>query len=171
MAQQAAMAAVEAEAKHETVVETSSTASINMSAYLHRLVSFLARNFYTLKYVALTLAFFINLMLLTYKVTSLIEEGDEDGSMENDLFAEASAEGSAALFGSGSGFSGSGDFSHENGDDEEDEEPLEYAEIPEKYYLVAYTMRLLAALHSIVSLAMLVAYYHLKVILEELRSV
>ena len=67
-AQQAAMAAVEAEAKQETITEPSSGSSIDLSEYTHRIVSFLARNFYNLKYVALVLAFCINFMLLFYKV-------------------------------------------------------------------------------------------------------
>jgi ryanodine receptor 2 len=69
VAQQAAMAAVEAEAKQETSTEASSSgSSIDLSQYSHRVVSFLARNFYNLKYVALVLAFCINFMLLFYKV-------------------------------------------------------------------------------------------------------
>ena len=67
-AQQAAMAAVEAEAKQEITVEPSSGSGIDLSQYTHRIVSFLARNFYNLKYVALVLAFCINFMLLFYKV-------------------------------------------------------------------------------------------------------
>lgn len=71
-AQQAAMAAVEAEAKQETAIEPSAASTIDFSEYTHRIVSFLARNFYNLKYVALVLAFCINFMLLFYKVRNLI---------------------------------------------------------------------------------------------------
>lgn len=75
-AQQAAMAAVEAEAKQETSAEPSTGSSIDLSEYSHRVVSFLARNFYNLKYVALALAFCINFMLLFYKVRkSFIDKG------------------------------------------------------------------------------------------------
>lgn len=70
-AQQAAMAAVEAEAKQETIAEPSGS-SIDFSDYTHRVVSFLARNFYNLKYVALVLAFCINFMLLFYKVNATL---------------------------------------------------------------------------------------------------
>lgn len=70
--QQAAMAAVEAESKQEAVAEPSAASSINFSDYGHRLVSFLARNFYTLKYAALVLAFFINFMLLFYQAKDFI---------------------------------------------------------------------------------------------------
>jgi hypothetical protein len=41
---------------------------IDFSEYTARTVSFLARNFYNLKYVALVLAFCINFILLFYKV-------------------------------------------------------------------------------------------------------
>lgn len=65
------MAAVEAEAKQETITEPS-TSTIDFSEYTHRIVSFLARNFYNLKYVALVLAFCINFMLLFYKVSVIL---------------------------------------------------------------------------------------------------
>lgn len=67
-AQQAAMQAVEMEHKQEGSVEKSAVSQINFSKYSQRAVSFLARNFYNLKYVALVLAFCINFMLLFYKV-------------------------------------------------------------------------------------------------------
>lgn len=67
-AQQAAMQAIESESKAKTTTEPSAMQQINFSAYTHRAVSFLARNFYNLKYVALVLAFCINFMLLFYKV-------------------------------------------------------------------------------------------------------
>lgn len=41
---------------------------VNLGDYAKKAVSFLARNFYTLKYVALVLAFCINFVLLFYKV-------------------------------------------------------------------------------------------------------
>ena len=43
---------------------------MNLGDYAAKAVSFLARNFYTLKYVALVLAFCINFVLLFYKVAS-----------------------------------------------------------------------------------------------------
>lgn len=68
-AQQAAMQAIESENKAKTTTtEPTAMQQINLSAYTHRAVSFLARNFYNLKYVALVLAFCINFMLLFYKV-------------------------------------------------------------------------------------------------------
>ncbi|KAL6426510.1 hypothetical protein ACFW04_009145 [Cataglyphis niger] len=158
-AQQAAMAAVEAEAKQEISAEPSTGSSIDLSEYSHRVVSFLARNFYNLKYVALALAFCINFMLLFYKVSSLTNDLDEEGSGKiADILAEMSGEGPSGLAGSGVEMgSGSG----EDESEEDDEEANEFVEVD--YYYMAHIMRLLAAFHSLVSLAMLVAYYHLKV--------
>ncbi|UYV64345.1 RYR2 [Cordylochernes scorpioides] len=45
-------------------------ASLDFSEYGQKLVSFLARKFYTMKWIALLIAFIINFMLLFYKVSS-----------------------------------------------------------------------------------------------------
>lgn len=79
----------------------------------------------------------------------------------------------AELSGSGSG-SGGGSSVISGGDDgggeddggsgeEEDEDPLEFVHVNEDFFYMAHVMRLAALLHSLVSLAMLIAYYHLKV--------
>lgn len=88
---------------------------------------------------------------------------DDEGSGQGmaDLLAEMSGEGPSGSGGSGVEIgSGSG----ENGSEEDDEDVPEIVEVAEDYYYMAHVMRLLAALHSLVSLAMLVAYYHLKVL-------
>lgn len=93
-------------------------------------------------------------------------ELSDEGSGQDmaELLAEMSGEGVSGS-GAGSGVElGSG--SGENGSEEEDEDLPEIVEVSEDYYYMAHVMRLLAALHSIVSLAMLVAYYHLKVVHE-----
>lgn len=150
--QEAAMAAIEAESKRTSQQTTEKPAvnEIDFSKYAHRVVSFLARNFYNLKYLALVLAFCINFMLLFYKVTSYGEEVDEDAE---DLLGFGS--GSGML--DGSGGSGSGD-----GDGEE-EDPLEAVHVDEDFYYMEHVLRAAAMLHSLCSLAMLIAYYHLKV--------
>ena len=79
--------------------------------------------------------------------------------MEN-LIGEFSGDGDD---GSGSGFIldfGSGE---EDGGSEEVEDALEFVEVPKEYMFIAYIMRFMSIVHSIISLAMLVAYYHLKV--------
>lgn len=149
--QEAAMATIEAESKKtsQTTTETPAVSQIDFSKYAHRIVSFLARNFYNLKYVALVLAFCINFMLLFYKVSTYGEEIDED---EDELLSFGS--GSGLLSNSGSG-SGAGE--------EDDDDPLESVHVDEDFFYMEHVLRLAAALHSLCSLAMLIAYYHLKV--------
>ncbi|XP_037033206.1 ryanodine receptor isoform X4 [Bradysia coprophila] len=151
--QEAAMASIEAEAKRstETQAEPAAVAQIDVSHYTHKVVSFLARNFYNLKYVALILAFCINFMLLFYKVNVFGEDGDGDG--DDDLIGFGS--------GSGSGFGGSGSGSGDG--DDEDEDALETVIVNEDFFYMEHVIRLAAFLHSLCSLAMLIAYYHLKV--------
>lgn len=92
------------------------------------------------------------------KVTSLGGDDDDADDAMDDLLSEISGSGSG--IGEGSGVdSGSGG---EDGSSEE-ADVIEYVEVSEDVYYMAHVMRLMAALHSIVSLAMLVAYYHLKV--------
>lgn len=153
--QEAVMQQIEAETRKSaqaTTTETSAVQQIDFSQYAHKTVSFLARNFYTLKYVALVLAFCINFMLLFYKVTTF---GDEnEGSGDSDL---------SDITGSGSG-SGAGGIelgSAEGSGESEDEGPLELVQVDEIY--IQHVMRVAALLHSLVSLCMLIAYYHLKV--------
>jgi ryanodine receptor 2 len=52
------------------------------------------------------------------------------------------------------------------GDDDDDEDLIELVHVDEDFFYMAHVMRLMAALHTLVSLAMLIAYYHLKVNLE-----
>ncbi|XP_023168844.1 ryanodine receptor isoform X8 [Drosophila hydei] len=157
-AQEAAMASIEAEAKKSSSApqETPAVHQIDFSQYTHRAVSFLARNFYNLKYVALVLAFSINFMLLFYKVTSFNDESE--GSAEEELILGS---GSGAGADMGSGLGGSGDGSGD-GDFEDDDIP-ELVHVDEDFFYMEHVLRIAALLHSLVSLAMLIAYYHLKV--------
>lgn len=151
--QEAAMASIEAENRKSSQATTEPAAvhQIDFSQYAHKAVSFLARNFYTLKYVALVLAFCINFMLLFYKVTTF---GDEhEGSGDSDLSSIAS--------GSGSGAGGVELGSAEGSGEAEEDDPLELVQVDEVY--IEHVMRIAAAMHSLVSLCMLIAYYHLKV--------
>ena len=75
--QLAAMAAAEKLSSSKAAkAEPSPFAKIDLAAYSNKLVSFLARNFFTLKLIALIIAFTINFMLLFYKVSVVEEEGD-----------------------------------------------------------------------------------------------
>ncbi|KAK6632420.1 hypothetical protein RUM44_007462 [Polyplax serrata] len=152
--QQAVMAAMESEAKQSASIgEPSAVSQIDFNAYGHRAVSFLARNFYNLKYVALVLAFCINFILLLYKVTSIEGEGGGNGSGETSTLGG----------GSGEEVDGSGSGGGEDGDDNDNDGGIELVHVSEDYFYMAHVLRLMALLHSIVSLAMLIAYYHLKV--------
>jgi len=91
-------------------------------------------------------------MLLLFKATSLSDGLDED-NVEGSGIIEAS--------GGGGDFEGSGLGDDDGGGDEED--ALELVHMDEKYFYAAHGIRIMAIIHSIVSLAMLVAYYHLKV--------
>ncbi|XP_014249566.1 ryanodine receptor isoform X2 [Cimex lectularius] len=164
--QEAVMAAFDAESKQEKVSsEPSAVSQIDFNKYTHRAVSFLARNFYNLKYVALVLAFCINFILLFYKVTTLGEDEDDGGSgaasaaksME-ELLVELSGEAKSGEVENVSGVGSDG-----GGSGEEDEDPLELVHVNEDFFYMEHVMRLAALLHSLVSLAMLIAYYHLKV--------
>jgi ryanodine receptor 2 len=168
MAQQQALLAAEEQAKQAAKAGASAAAAgaastatdepppvaqINVGDYTKRVLSFLGRNFYNLKYLALILAFCINFMLLFYRVSTFEEEGD--GSEEAASIEEILNSASDELDGSGEVGSG------EDGDD--DDGGLEIVEIDEKYFYVGYVLRLFAALHILISVAMLIAYYHLKV--------
>lgn len=100
-------------------------------------LSLFARNFYNFKYLALVLAFFINVILLFYKVNKVVGEagGDVDGGASN-----ATA-----------------------GDDEEEDDGLEFVVIEEEFYYLEPVMRTLALVHTLTAFSMLVAYYCLKV--------
>ena len=52
--------------------EPSAVSNVDFGAYAKRIVSFLARNFFTMKFIALAIAFIINFMLLFYKVIKIL---------------------------------------------------------------------------------------------------
>uniref|UniRef100_A0A182MMK6 Ryanodine receptor 3, brain n=1 Tax=Anopheles culicifacies TaxID=139723 RepID=A0A182MMK6_9DIPT len=160
-AQEATLASIEAESKKASseTKEPAAVHQIDFSKYTKKCVSYLARNFYNLKYVALVLAFCINFMLLFYKVTTFGDEEEGEGSGES-LMGLGSGLGSGLGIletGSGGGEGGSGD-----GEGEE-EDPLEKVEVDEDFFYMEHVLRVAAILHSLVSLCMLIAYYHLKV--------
>jgi hypothetical protein len=50
-----------------------------------------------------------------------------------------------------------------SGESGEDDDGLEVVHIDENYFYMEHVIKIAAALHSIVSLAILIGYYHLKV--------
>uniref|UniRef100_A0A8C2FB98 Ryanodine receptor 3 n=1 Tax=Cyprinus carpio TaxID=7962 RepID=A0A8C2FB98_CYPCA len=97
-------------------------------------MNYLARNFYTLRLLALFMAFAINFILLFYKVTGEFDDEEEEGSWGGE---------------------------EEEGD--EDDEGMEYFILQESTGYMAPTLTFLALLHTVVSLLCVVGYYCLKV--------
>ncbi|XP_023239636.1 ryanodine receptor-like [Centruroides sculpturatus] len=126
-------------------------AAIDLSEYTQKFVSFLARNFYTMKYMALVMAFCINFILLFYKVTSPEVDDDDEENGEEEENGDIM-----------------GNFTEEIDDggilgDDDDEDIEEWVVIEEKVFYLEPVIRMLALLHSLVSFCMLIAYYNLKV--------
>ncbi len=78
--QAAAMRAVEAASAAKTSKSDSASAvsNVDLGNYARKVVSFLARNFFTMKFIALAIAFIINFMLLFYKVSQVYGEAKND---------------------------------------------------------------------------------------------
>ncbi|KAL1400966.1 hypothetical protein pipiens_007000 [Culex pipiens pipiens] len=161
-AQEATLASIEVESKKTSAEpkEPAAVTQIDFSKYSKKAVSYLARNFYNLKYVALVLAFGINFMLLFYKLTTFGDDEEAAEGSGEDLMGLASGMGSGLVDAVLEGGSGDGG----NGEGEEDgEDPLEKVEVDEDFFYMEHVMRIAACLHSLVSLCMLIAYSHLKV--------
>ena len=69
----AAMEAAEKLASTKSTKTEGPTSAIDFGGIAKMIVSFLARNFFTLKLIALVIAFTINFMLLFYKVSTVLE--------------------------------------------------------------------------------------------------
>merc|ERR1712106_1053435 len=120
---EAAMLAAD-EAKKKKAASTAGAApSFDVGKCVKKLTSFLARNFFQIKFFALVIAFLINFMLLFYKVSQI--ESDEEGAEDD----------------------GMGDIAAELADDEpgddaeggedgggEDEEPEEYIHVEQEFW-------------------------------------
>ncbi|XP_050933915.1 ryanodine receptor 3 isoform X3 [Lates calcarifer] len=104
-----------------------------LEIYQTKMLNYLARNFYNLRFLALFVAFAINFILLFYKVTG-------DYSDDEDPW-------------NGRGRAG----------EEEDEGALEYFVLQESTGYMAPTLCCLAILHTIISFLCVVGYYYLKV--------
>ncbi|XP_064490365.1 ryanodine receptor-like isoform X2 [Ornithodoros turicata] len=134
-------------------------AALDLSEYTQKIVSFLARNFYNMKYIALVLAFFINFILLFYKVSTGESSDQEDAGSASETEMEDASEGG----GLAEIVSNITDAVAEALSDEDEEELEEWVIIEEKVFYLEPVIRFMALFHSIVSFCMLIAYYHLKV--------
>ena len=119
--------------------ESQSSASSSNSNY-KKILSMFARNFYKLKYLALILAFLINFLMLFYKARTLSQDSPEAELFKGSVGAE--------LLDAG---------------DEGEEQLIEVIMMdPEEYY-IEHFLKVLAFIHSLVSFALMVAYYILKI--------
>ncbi|XP_064421057.1 ryanodine receptor 3 isoform X3 [Latimeria chalumnae] len=105
-----------------------------LEVYQTKMLNYLARNFYNLKFLALFLAFAINFILLFYKVTADPFDDDDD----DDIWI--------------------GDE-----EEEEDEEDKEYYILQETTGYMAPTLRILAIIHTITAFLCIIGYCCLKV--------
>ncbi|XP_077587326.1 ryanodine receptor 3-like isoform X2 [Stigmatopora nigra] len=106
-----------------------------LEIYQTKMLNYLARNFYNLRFLALFVAFAINFILLFYKVTG---DNAEDEDPWNGRRRTREKE-------------------------EEEDSSLEYFILQESTGYMAPTLRCLAILHTIISFLCVVGYYYLKV--------
>merc|ERR1719245_130791 len=99
-----------------TKTEPSAVSTINFGEYIKKVISFLARNFFTMKFIALSIAFLINFMLLFYKV-SVMEDDSADDELEELAAAANGDEG------------GGGEAEEEDGGEED-----EFVHVNANYY-------------------------------------
>nr|XP_020441896.1 ryanodine receptor 3-like [Monopterus albus] len=104
-----------------------------LEIYQTKILNYLARNFYNLRFLALFVAFAINFILLFYKVTGDYSDDEDPWNGEGRV-----------------------------GEDE-DEGAFEYFILQESTGYMAPTLRCLAILHTIISFLCVVGYYYLKV--------
>uniref|UniRef100_A0A1A8S9E4 Ryanodine receptor 3 n=1 Tax=Nothobranchius rachovii TaxID=451742 RepID=A0A1A8S9E4_9TELE len=107
-----------------------------LDIYTTKMLNYLARNFYNLRFLALFVCFAINFILLFYKVTGETEEEvDEDDRWEGD----EEDDGENTLF------------------------DMDEFVLQESTGYMLPTLRFLAVFHTVISLLCLVGYYYLKV--------
>ncbi|CDQ71320.1 unnamed protein product [Oncorhynchus mykiss] len=121
--------------KKESPEEFMASFFSSLDIYQTKMLNYLARNFYNLRFLALFVAFAINFILLFYKVTG--DDGDDD---DPDPWNGGGAT-----------------------DEQDDEGGMEYFVLQESTGYMAPTLRFLAILHTVISFLCVVGYYYLKV--------
>ena len=132
---------------------------INISGYTLRFICFLARNFYSFKNIALFIAFFINFILLFYKISTNQDDANDE-LITGDLIQNLT-ESNEDFVDTIIDVVSAEDSSGEDGS-EEDSSSEEYASIQENLRYLSPFLRFLAVSHSLLSLCLLIGYYHLK---------
>ncbi|XP_051500982.1 ryanodine receptor 3 [Myxocyprinus asiaticus] len=106
-----------------------------LEVYKTKMLNYLARNFYNLRFLALFVAFAINFILLFYKVTGEYDDEEEEGSWGGE----------------------------DDEGNEDDDEGMEYFILQESTGYMAPTLTFLAILHTVISFLCVIGYYCLKV--------
>ncbi|XP_038072837.1 ryanodine receptor 2-like isoform X2 [Patiria miniata] len=122
----------------------------NMDRVKQTFLSFFARNFYNIKYLALILAFIINLCLLFFRVSVLL--ADASPLPEANPFDEIN-----------STITGNGETPPPTPDEETESEAEEIIILQEGVMHLEPLLQLLCIIHTLVSVSMLIAYCALKV--------
>ncbi|XP_038195251.1 ryanodine receptor 1 isoform X1 [Arvicola amphibius] len=117
-----------------------------------KFLNYLSRNFYTLRFLALFLAFAINFMLLFYKVS-------DSPPGEDDIEGSGAGDTSGAGSGGGSGW-GSGASEDMEGDEDEN---MVYYFLEESTGYMEPALRCLSLLHTLVAFLCIIGYNCLKV--------
>uniref|UniRef100_A0AAN0LPN8 Ryanodine receptor n=1 Tax=Polyphagotarsonemus latus TaxID=1204166 RepID=A0AAN0LPN8_9ACAR len=133
--------------------------SFNIGSYTHRFICFLARNFYTFKNIALVIAFVINFILLFYKISTNVNQNNDDSDIMNSTESSEILNSAEIITESILQFK-EPDSSESIESDEDLSE--EFVSIQDNLFYLTPFLRLLAVLHSILSLCLLFGYYHLK---------
>ena len=162
--QEAAMKAAEEAKKKKAASASSAAPSFDVSKYMKKMTSFLARNFFTMKFAALIIAFIINFMLLFYRVSQIESDGDgvEDDGM-GDLAADLDEDSMPDIETGGGDEDASGAEGEDGGEDDGGDDPEEYIHVEEQFYYLEYMISILGLIHALLSFCMLIAYYNLKI--------
>lgn len=165
--QQAAVSVYEDETSSEIKDEQAQPAlksfSINFRGHLNRLVCWLARNFYICKNIALIIAFFINLILLCYKISTDVKRGDLDGSGElvGDFLQNLTKSGELNNLEALAAEAISAEDFDSSAEGSEEDTSLEIVTMPDYWYL-GHLLKTFAYLHTLLAFCLLIGYYHLK---------
>ena len=154
-----AMKAADEAKKKKAATASSGAISFDFGKYFQKITSFLARNFFTMKFAALVIAFVINFMLLFYKVSQVVEDSEE---VEDDGMAGLGLEEEDEPI-EMTDVAEVGEDGGDDGDGGEDEDVEEYIHVEEQFYYLEYIISILGLIHALLSFCMLIAYYNLKI--------
>uniref|UniRef100_A0A8C8D3B2 Ryanodine receptor 3 n=1 Tax=Oncorhynchus tshawytscha TaxID=74940 RepID=A0A8C8D3B2_ONCTS len=136
--------------KKESPEEFMASFFSSLDIYQTKMLNYLARNFYNLRFLALFVAFAINFILLFYKVSQTLSNQIEHSVTIglSWIYTER------VLY----PWNGGGAT-----DEQDDEGGMEYFVLQESTGYMAPTLRFLAILHTVISFLCVVGYYYLKV--------